>query len=80
MKLSRLSLLIVTIFLCYDMAQSGVNRKALTPKPGYCPEFPQSCPFVIIPFCKYDRGCKGRKKCCFFYCQYKCVDPWLVSN
>ncbi|XP_008832678.1 WAP four-disulfide core domain protein 15B-like [Nannospalax galili] len=76
MKLISLSLLTVTILLCCNMAQPKFKNNAVTTKPGYCPEFHLSCPFVLLPVCRYDRGCKGDKKCCFYYCQKRCVEPW----
>uniref|UniRef100_A0A8C6RX36 WAP four-disulfide core domain 15B n=1 Tax=Nannospalax galili TaxID=1026970 RepID=A0A8C6RX36_NANGA len=75
MKLISLSLLTVTILLCCNMAQPKFKNNVTT-KPGYCPEFHLSCPFVLLPVCRYDRGCKGDKKCCFYYCQKRCVEPW----
>ncbi|XP_050999715.1 WAP four-disulfide core domain protein 15B-like [Acomys russatus] len=76
MKLLKTSLLTVTILLCCNIAQPTFNQDAAVSKPGYCPEFHLSCPFALISICMRDRGCKGAKKCCFYYCQMRCVDPW----
>ncbi|XP_028625318.1 WAP four-disulfide core domain protein 15B-like [Grammomys surdaster] len=75
MKLLSFSLLTVTILLCCNMAQPELKKKAFS-KTGYCPEFHLSCPFVLIPKCRRDKGCKGDQKCCFYYCQMRCVEPW----
>uniref|UniRef100_A0A5F4W1V4 WAP domain-containing protein n=1 Tax=Callithrix jacchus TaxID=9483 RepID=A0A5F4W1V4_CALJA len=74
MKLSSLSLLSVTILLCLRIAQPGILKTA--PKPGYCPEFDFDCPFTLLPVCWYDKDCRGVKKCCFYNCQYQCMEPW----
>ncbi|CAO2577812.1 WAP four-disulfide core domain protein 15B [Lemmus lemmus] len=78
MKPLSLSVLTVTILLCCNMTQPIFWRNRVTPKPGYCPEFFLPCPFVRLPVCKRDKGCKGIKKCCFYYCQMRCVDPWTT--
>nr|XP_048296801.1 WAP four-disulfide core domain protein 15A-like [Myodes glareolus] len=76
MKPSSLTLFTTTILLCLSMAHPRIKRKRVTPKPGYCPEFFLNCPFERLPVCKRDKGCKGIKKCCFYYCQMRCVEPW----
>ncbi|EDL06369.1 WAP four-disulfide core domain 15, isoform CRA_a, partial [Mus musculus] len=76
MKLLGLSLLAVTILLCCNMARPEIKKKNVFSKPGYCPEYRVPCPFVLIPKCRRDKGCKDALKCCFFYCQMRCVDPW----
>ncbi|XP_052037519.1 WAP four-disulfide core domain protein 15A [Apodemus sylvaticus] len=75
MKTSSLLLFTTTVFLCLSEVQP---RKGVTSKQGYCPEFLLDCPFVLLPVCKRDKGCKGSKKCCFYYCQMRCVDPWTT--
>ncbi|XP_014643069.1 PREDICTED: WAP four-disulfide core domain protein 15A-like [Ceratotherium simum simum] len=73
MKPSSLSALAaVFLLLCLHVAQPRF-RKA---KPGICPEFTLSCPFVLIPLCRRDRRCRGAKKCCFYNCRRRCVEPW----
>ncbi|XP_003504640.1 WAP four-disulfide core domain protein 12 [Cricetulus griseus] len=76
MKPLSLSLLTVTILLCCDMTQPTFRKGMSVDKPGYCPEFHLSCPFTLLPICWRDRSCRGAKKCCFFYCQMRCVEPW----
>ncbi|XP_050999716.1 WAP four-disulfide core domain protein 15A-like [Acomys russatus] len=78
MKHSCLLLFTTAVLLCLSVVQPKRQRKRATPKPGYCPEFFLECPFVLISLCKLDKGCKGIKKCCFFYCQMKCVEPWTT--
>ncbi|NP_899094.1 WAP four-disulfide core domain protein 15A precursor [Mus musculus] len=78
MKPSSLLLFTTTILLCLSMAQPRATRKGVTPKQGYCPEFLLDCPFVLLPVCSRDKGCKGTKKCCFYYCQMRCVEPWTT--
>ncbi|XP_059115723.1 WAP four-disulfide core domain protein 15B-like [Peromyscus eremicus] len=80
MKSLSLSLLTVTVFLCCNMTQPGLRKKADIIKSGFCPEYHLSCPFVLLSKCKHDRGCKGDKKCCFYYCQMRCVDPWATLD
>lgn len=76
MKMSSFSALpVIFLLLCFHTAQPG-PRKAVQ-KPGYCPEFFLSCPFVLLPMCRRDRGCKGTKKCCFYNCRRQCMDPWV---
>ncbi|XP_052037521.1 WAP four-disulfide core domain protein 15B-like [Apodemus sylvaticus] len=75
MKLLSLSLLTVTILLCCNMAQPALRKNAFT-KPGYCPEFHLPCPLILIPRCRRDKACKGSLKCCFYYCQMRCVEAW----
>ncbi|XP_047626262.1 WAP four-disulfide core domain protein 15A-like [Phacochoerus africanus] len=75
MKLSSLSALtVIFLLLCLHMAHPGFQRDVN--KPGYCPEFFLSCPFVLLPLCQRDKGCKGSKKCCFYNCRRQCMDPW----
>ncbi|XP_005087924.1 WAP four-disulfide core domain protein 12 [Mesocricetus auratus] len=76
MKPLNLSLLTVTILLCCNMTQPIFRKQKGEVKPGYCPEFHLSCPFILMPICKHDRGCRGAKKCCFYYCQMRCTEPW----
>ncbi|XP_032758389.1 WAP four-disulfide core domain protein 15B-like [Rattus rattus] len=80
MKLLSLPLLTVTILLCCNMAQAIFWRKKALSKPGFCPEFHLPCPFVLVPKCWRDRGCSGSLKCCFYYCQMRCVVPWDSSD
>ncbi|XP_069402425.1 WAP four-disulfide core domain protein 15A-like [Ovis canadensis] len=75
MKMSSFSALpVIFLLLCLHTAQPG-PRKGVQ-KPGYCPEFFLSCPFVLLPMCQRDRGCKGTKKCCFYNCRRQCMEPW----
>ncbi|OBS78365.1 hypothetical protein A6R68_19243 [Neotoma lepida] len=75
MKPLRLSLLTVTILLCCNMTQPRFRKRKAITKPGFCPEFHLSCPFVLLSKCKRDTGCKGDKKCCFYYCQMRLTTP-----
>uniref|UniRef100_A0A8C4MZA3 WAP domain-containing protein n=1 Tax=Equus asinus TaxID=9793 RepID=A0A8C4MZA3_EQUAS len=66
MKLSSLSALTVLTLRHFSSAVT---------KPGECPEFSLSCPFVLLPLCRRDRGCKGVRKCCFYNCRRRCMEP-----
>ncbi|KAM4842707.1 uncharacterized protein RHO17_021627 [Thomomys bottae] len=77
MKPSSLLLLIVTILLCLHMAQPEFQKRRNDVKSGYCPEFHLACRFTLLPKCNRDYSCKEDKKCCFYYCQKQCVQPWL---
>ncbi|KAM7326913.1 hypothetical protein ACRRTK_013280 [Alexandromys fortis] len=79
MKPRSLTLFTTIILLCLSMVQPTVKRIGVTPKPGYCPEFFLPCPFERLPLCQRDKGCKGIKKCCFYYCQMRCVEPWTTT-
>uniref|UniRef100_A0A8C6FQS7 WAP domain-containing protein n=1 Tax=Moschus moschiferus TaxID=68415 RepID=A0A8C6FQS7_MOSMO len=60
-----------SLFLCLVFVPVSVQ------KPGFCPEFFLSCPFVLLPMCRRDRGCKGTKKCCFYNCRRQCMETWI---
>nr|XP_008527849.1 PREDICTED: WAP four-disulfide core domain protein 15A-like [Equus przewalskii] len=73
MKLSSLfALTVVLLVLCLHAAQPRLLKVT---KPGECPEFSLSCPFVLLPLCRRDRGCKGVRKCCFYNCRRRCMEP-----
>nr|KAF6472891.1 hypothetical protein HJG59_019561 [Molossus molossus] len=77
MKQSGFSVLtVVFLLLCLHTAQPGTKRKAVD-KPGHCPEFFVGCPFTMFPMCKFDKGCKNAKKCCFYNCRRQCMEPSL---
>ncbi|XP_040837015.1 WAP four-disulfide core domain protein 15A-like [Ochotona curzoniae] len=80
MKQCCLSLLAVGVLLCLHSAQPGVMRRAVDPKPGFCPEFYPECPFILFPSCRRDQGCNGAKKCCFYKCRHQCVEPWQTLD
>ncbi|XP_061063750.1 WAP four-disulfide core domain protein 15A-like [Eubalaena glacialis] len=75
MKLSSLPApTVVFLLLFLHLAQPGF-RKAIR-KPGYCPDFFLSCPFVLLPLCRRDSGCSGSKRCCVYNCRRQCTEPW----
>uniref|UniRef100_A0A8C2M117 WAP four-disulfide core domain 15A n=1 Tax=Cricetulus griseus TaxID=10029 RepID=A0A8C2M117_CRIGR len=83
MKPSSLILLTTTILLCLNMVQpkhTATRKPPKTSKPGFCPEYFVDCPFIRLPLCKKDKGCKGNKKCCFYDCQMHCMEPWISMD
>ncbi|XP_076427306.1 WAP four-disulfide core domain protein 15A-like [Peromyscus maniculatus bairdii] len=80
MKSLSLSLLTVTVLLCCNITQPRFWERTVIVKSGFCPEYHLSCPFVLLSKCKRDRGCKGNKKCCFYNCQMRCVEPWATLD
>uniref|UniRef100_A0A8C0DLU8 WAP domain-containing protein n=1 Tax=Balaenoptera musculus TaxID=9771 RepID=A0A8C0DLU8_BALMU len=67
MKLSGLPApTVVFLLLFLHLAQPGF-RKGI---------FFLSCPFILLPLCRRDRGCSGSKRCCVYNCRCQCTEPW----
>ncbi|XP_006147611.1 WAP four-disulfide core domain protein 15A [Tupaia chinensis] len=80
MKPRGLVLLALTVLLCCRMAQPGVLRRLIRQKPGFCPEFSLECPFTFLPRCWRDASCSGVRKCCYYNCQQRCMEPWWTLD
>ncbi|TFK07773.1 leucine-rich repeat serine/threonine-protein kinase 2 [Platysternon megacephalum] len=54
---------------------------------GQKPEKPGTCPLNYIwciqaepNQCAWDFECRGKQKCCYFFCAMRCVDPVKVKH
>ncbi|XP_043837167.1 WAP four-disulfide core domain protein 8-like [Dromiciops gliroides] len=70
-----ITFMILTLSL--ELTPSLAFRKPRKPseKPGKCPHQNITCNFVEKSQCYTDFNCKKAKKCCYYSCGKKCLDP-----
>uniref|UniRef100_A0A5F8HE65 WAP domain-containing protein n=1 Tax=Monodelphis domestica TaxID=13616 RepID=A0A5F8HE65_MONDO len=56
------------------------NLPVFAKETGECPPDPYRCIREESPQCANDSNCLQNKKCCYFHCGFKCVDPSNLST
>ncbi|XP_072489804.1 WAP four-disulfide core domain protein 12-like isoform X2 [Notamacropus eugenii] len=81
MKSSNLLLLVVSLAFV-SLASSGTLKPDGngTEKAGSCPYDPYRCFREDPRQCLSDQDCLNEKKCCFYFCGFKCVQPQQTDD
>ncbi|XP_072489716.1 WAP four-disulfide core domain protein 8-like [Notamacropus eugenii] len=73
---SNIAIFLILILSSNSMPSSTFRRQIKpTEKPGKCPHQNITCDFIEKHQCRIDFHCKQNKKCCFYSCGQKCIDP-----
>uniref|UniRef100_A0A8C3IW05 WAP domain-containing protein n=1 Tax=Chrysemys picta bellii TaxID=8478 RepID=A0A8C3IW05_CHRPI len=54
---------------------SVAGKPGMPRKRGTCPPNLIKCLYTEPPLCLNDSDCRGRQKCCYNMCRFRCVDP-----
>ncbi|XP_038187247.2 WAP four-disulfide core domain protein 12-like [Arvicola amphibius] len=68
------SILVLAVLLISSTLVAGDGVKGYE-KEGVCPPDNVRCIRGEPPQCHRDRNCEGPKKCCYWHCGFKCVQP-----
>ncbi|XP_043383385.1 porwaprin-b-like [Chelonia mydas] len=76
MKSVGILLLLGLLTLWTELGSSEVSTEV---KPGTCPPDYIRCIRAEPNKCARDSECRGKQKCCHFFCAMRCVDPEKVK-
>ncbi|XP_014383199.1 porwaprin-b-like [Alligator sinensis] len=73
--MQRGSLFLLVGILALWAALQPASGQVPLEKPGRCPPDYIRCIQAEPNECLHDRQCRGRLKCCYNACAYRCVEP-----
>ncbi|XP_053902062.1 WAP four-disulfide core domain protein 5-like [Malaclemys terrapin pileata] len=77
MKSVGVLFLLVGLLTLWTALPAATGQKRV--KPGTCPTDDIRCIRAEPDECARDADCRGKKKCCHFFCAMRCVDPEKVK-